>query len=200
MIVLGITGGLGCGKTTVARMFQRHGAKVIDADQLAHQALSGPGDCFSKIIARFGTDVLSRGRIDRKKLSAIVFDNPKALKILEDIIHPQVINAMRRKIKALRKEKGVKCVVADVPLLFESEFDKDMDYIVVVKAKPSQQVARTVRRLSLTHQEIFKRIKRQMPLSQKIQRADIIIDNGGSREKTRRQVRLIWQGLAKRRK
>jgi dephospho-CoA kinase len=198
MVVIGITGGLGTGKTTVARIFHDLGAKVLDADKLAHQVIAPKEAGFQKIVRAFGPGVVRRGRIDRRRLASIVFSDPRALRRLERIIHPQVIRHIRDEI-AFFKKAAVKCVVADVPLLFESGLAKEMDVVLVVRATQKQQVQRTMRRLAISREDIFKRILRQMPLSQKVQLADIVVDNRGSLQHTREQVEKVWGRIVLRR-
>lgn len=195
MLVIGITGGLGSGKTTVARMFARLGARVLDADKIAHRLLVSRRGCFHQIVKNFGPRVLTAGRIDRKKLAAAVFGHPRDLQTLERIVHPRVIREMKDRIRAYKKGRKVRCVVADVPLLFESGMEEMMDVVVVVKARRDQQITRTIRRLSLSRHDILLRLKRQMPMKEKLRRADVIIDNRATLVRTRAQVRQVWQRL-----
>lgn len=195
MRIIGITGSLGSGKTTVAAMLADLGAKVIDADRIAHRVMQPDSSCLRKIVKHFGRGILANGYIDRKKLAQIVFNDPKRLHTLIRIIHPKVKEEIKRKVVAYRKLRRVSVVALDVPLLFESGLDRWVDLTVVVKVRSSQQIERIRRRLSLTESEAFKRIKAQMPLKEKIRLADVIIDNTGSLTKTKKQVEKLWQKL-----
>ena len=195
MVVIGVTGGLGSGKSTVAAMFKALGAKVLDADKIAHQLMRPGAACFNKIVRVFGKDILASGKVDRKKLAACVFINPERRRRLERIIHPAVRQVIRDEIKKQKKYRGNRVMVIDVPLLFEAKLDADVDYSVVVTAQRAKQLARAAQHLGITPAEAKRRIKAQMPLRQKIRLADIIIDNNGTFKQTQKQVRQIWEKL-----
>jgi dephospho-CoA kinase len=194
-IVIGLTGSFGSGKTTVAGIFKSAGAVVYNADTIAHR-LTIPGKpAYKKIVSFFGRDILSANRkIDRKKLAGVVFINKDKLKVLEKIIHPEVIREIK---KGIRKVKaGI--VVLDVPLLFEAGLQKISDKIVVVSIKPGKQVERIRRKnKEFSRSQILKRINAQMPLARKIALADFVIDNNGNLAKTKRQVAAIRRQLWK---
>ncbi|MBI4707056.1 MAG: dephospho-CoA kinase [Candidatus Omnitrophica bacterium] len=193
-IILGLTGGLGSGKTTVARIFKSLGAQVIDADKLAHACLKKGSNVYQKIISVFGTRILlSNSNIDRKKLGSIVFNNCKMLRKLNSIIHPEVIRMMTDDISSSR----ARVVVLDVPLLIEAGLEKIADKIVVVNASRANQVERVFRKSKIKREEILKRIRCQMPLSKKAKLADFVIDNNGGLKETRRQVKQIWRRMWK---
>lgn len=193
-IVLGITGSYGTGKTTVAKIFRSFGAKVIDADKIAHSLIKPATTAYNKIIAIFGSRILKKDkRIDRAKLSKIVFNNPKLLERLNKIVHPAVIRIIKNELSRASR----KVVVLDVPLFFEAGLGGLVDKIIVVKLSRQKQLKRLLKKTSLSRQDILKRINAQMPLSDKIRVADFIIDNSGTIEKTRRQVekvrRILWK-------
>ncbi len=193
MFIIGLTGGLGTGKTTVASLFSKKGAKVLDADKMAHRLMEKEGTCFDRILKYFGGDILTKGCIDRKKLSGIVFNNATGLKKLEKIIHPEVIKEMKKEISRYERKKNVKTLVLDVPLLFESGLQKYVDVTVVVKAGQDKQIQRTTKRLALTRRETLRRIHAQMPMREKLFLSDIVIDNSGSINRTKKQVEEIFQ-------
>lgn len=195
MVVIGLTGSLGTGKSTVAEIFGRLGAKILSADKMAHAAISSNGECFKPVVRLFGNDILTRGRINRKKLAAIVFANSRQLKQLTAVIHPTVYRRINNDIKKNRRSKRCRVMVLEVPLLFEAGFDKLADYTVVVKTKRTTQINRAMRRLRITQKEALRRIKQQMPLHEKIKRGNYIINNEGSKENTRKQVKQIWNKL-----
>jgi len=195
MLVIGVTGSLGSGKTTVATMFADLGAKVLSADKIAHQKMQRSAACFHPIVKTFGEDILTAGRIDRRKVAARVFKNPKLLRKLEGIVHPEVRKEIISKVKQYKKRRQSTVIVLDVPLLFESKLDRGVDIAIVVKAARAKQIARATKLLGITKAEAERRIKIQMPLQQKIRLADIIIDNNGTFKQTKKQVEQIWERL-----
>ncbi len=197
MLILGLTGSLATGKSTVARMFAKLGAKVIDADQLTHALLSPSGASFKPVIKYFGKNIMKGGKIDREKLGQIVFDNDRKLKKLCQIIHPAVIQEIKRRLAAFYKKKSDSIVIIDAPLLIEAGLDESVDYVVVVQASLALQLKRAVNRLNLSRAEALKRIRAQMPIQEKIQRADIIIDNRTTTTETQKQVKKVWEKLSK---
>ncbi|HOW42174.1 MAG TPA: dephospho-CoA kinase [Candidatus Omnitrophota bacterium] len=190
--VLGVTGGFGCGKTTVAAMLSRAGAVVIDADAVAHALMRPRTAVYRRIRRFFGAGVVSTdGQIDRQALSRIVFTDPVKLVRLNRIMHPAIIASMRRQIR--RVTKGM--VVLDAPLLFETGLDRMADAVIVVKASPARQRQRIKARDGLSGRQIALRIKAQIPLSEKIRRADFVIDNTGTKINTLKQVQHIRRQL-----
>ena len=195
MCVIGITGSLGTGKSTVARMFMDFGAKVLDADRIAHQQMLPGAVCFRPIVKTFGKDILTAGRIDRKKVAARVFLDIKQLRKLEQIVHPAVRKVIIAKIRQYKKNRRKSVMVIDIPLLFESKLNRYVDFTIVVKASRTKQILRATKNLGMTKVDALRHIRAQMPLRQKIRLADIIIDNDGSLIKTKKQVVQIWEKL-----
>ena len=191
MRVFGLTGSLGSGKSTAASMFARCGARIVDSDRIAHGLIAASGNCYRPVVRAFGREILTNGRIDRKKLGRSVFNDRKALLRLERIVHPAVRKEI---IKEVKKNKR-KIIIVDVPLLFESGFDRMMDCTIVVKAGRKKQIERARRKLKVTRAEVLKRINRQWPQSEKIRRADFIINNNGTIQQLNQQVRKIWQKI-----
>lgn len=200
MLVVGLTGQLATGKSTVASMFARLGAKIISSDSIVHQALRRNGPCYTLLVRTFGDEIKARAGIDRKKLAALVFADTKKLKRLEGIIHPVVRTAIRQKLAEYKKRAPAAIIIIEVPLLFEVGFDRCTDTTIVVVASQSQQIERAQRRLKLTRTQVRQRIQAQMPLRDKIRRADIIIDNTTTQQQTQKQVSAIWQKLIQRRR
>lgn len=188
-----MTGGFATGKTTVARMFRHLGAEVIDCDRIAHEALAKGTPTYRQIAkGLYHHRVLNRsGAIDRKKLARAVFADARARKKLEGIVHPYVFREIARRLR----ENTRPMVVLEVPLLFETGFDKKVDWVVVVAAPRGVQIARARRKFHETSSEIRSRLRAQLPLSYKVGRADFIIDNGGSLTQTARQVQDLWSRL-----
>ena len=193
-IILGITGSFGSGKTTVAGIFRSLGAKIIDADKIAHRLIKPRTKIYKKIIDTFGKDILKKNRaIDRDKLARIVFNNKLLLKRLNDIIHPQAIRVIKEKIKA-SPERGI---ILDAPLLIEAGLGKIVDKLIVVTITREKQIKRIGKKTGLKRTDILKRIEAQTPLRNKIRLADFVIDNSATIEKTKKQVkqirRLLWR-------
>ncbi len=198
MILIGVTGSYGTGKSTVAEFFKRLGARVIDADKIVHDLFRPRTLCCKKIVKTFGPGILTEtGAVDRGKLSGLVFDSPKRLKTLESLIHPEVIRQIKGLIAQYRKNKNVRAVVVDVPLLYESGLNELMDINIVVRATQKDQLSRTASRPAMSRAAKLKRIRAQIPLLKKMAWADIIIDNRGALKDTQRQVRKVWQEYIK---
>lgn len=193
--MIGLTGSLGAGKSTVAAMFTDLGAKLLDADKIAHQQITPKGECFKAVIKVFGRDILTGGRIDRKKVAQRVFGDIRQLRKLEKIIHPSVRKVIKAKIQKYKAKKRTEVLVIDVPLLFESKLNKIVDCSIVVKATRAVQISRATKQLGMSQIDAERRIKSQMPLRQKIRLADIIIDNTGTLTNTKKQVKQIWEKL-----
>lgn len=189
-IRVGLTGGFGTGKSTVAEIFRELGAGIIDADELARRSLRPGRKEYQKVIEQFGDRVLApSGEIDRKILAEEVFADPRLLKRLNRIIHPGVIREMEWRLD--RSSRPVK--VAVVPLLFEAELKDCFDYIVTVAAAGETVRERTAAARGMTAGEIESRRAAQMPLEEKVRMADFVIDNNGSLSETRRQAEEIWK-------
>ncbi len=186
--IIGLTGGFGTGKTTVAGILRSFGAKVIDADKISHCLLNSRTGAGGKVIRAFGREILDKhGEISREKLGEVVFNDKKSLVKLNKIMHPAVIRRIKLEIKNAKED----VVVVDAPLLLETRLDKLVDIVVVVKAGLNNQIARAQKRAALSRAEITARIRAQMPLKEKLRLADFIIDNNGTKKDTRKQVVLI---------
>ena len=191
-IVVGLTGSFGSGKSTVASFFKAMGAAVIDADRISHE-ITLPGNlAYRRIIAEFGAGILNADTtINRPALACLVFGRKPLACRLNAIIHPVVIRMIAARIKKIRK--GV--IIVDAPLLFEAGMEKSTDCVVVVKASQVNQVRRIQKKSSLTTSAILKRIQSQIPLREKVRRADFVIDNNGTTKKTKKQVEEIWKSI-----
>lgn len=195
MFIVGLTGGFATGKTAVAGVFRRYGARIIDADAIVHRLLRPAGGCVKPVAKAFGSHIVKRGAVDRAALSAVVFKNPRALGRLCSIIHPVVIKEVRKKIAAYRRAGYRGVVVIDAPLLIEAGLHRMVDIIVVVMANQRQQIARACTRRGMTRSEALRRIRSQMPMSKKIQSADIVIDNRTTYTAARRQAEAAWKRI-----
>lgn len=200
-MIIGLTGGIGSGKSTVARMFQELGAEILDVDKIGHQTILPYTPAWKKIVALFGKEILQKDqRIDREKLGQIVFDDYRLLKKLNAITHPEIIKLVKEKINQIKSKNSKKdsdksILIIDAALIFEAKIASLMDRIIVVYVKEEEQIRRLSLRSHLSQGEILKRIRAQIPQEKKIRIADYIIDNNYSLDNTREQVRKIWTEL-----
>ncbi|MBS3946855.1 MAG: dephospho-CoA kinase [Dethiobacter sp.] len=191
MLILGLTGGMATGKSTVARMFVELGAIHIDADSLSREVVAPGEPAWWAIVDRFGSVVLREdGQLDRKALAALVFSDPQKLAALNKITHPPIITLIRQRLAEARAS-GAGLVVLEAPLLYEAGLDSEVDRVVVVAAAEATQLERLVSRDRLLESEARQRMAAQMPLSEKIRLAHYCLDNNGSLEDTRRQVQQL---------
>lgn len=194
-IVAGLTGGIASGKSSVARMFGELGAAVISADEIAREIVEPGMPASQDIRASFGDDVfLPDGTLDRQRLGAIVFRDEAKRRLLERITHPRIRETMRRRIDEAAAA-GLP-VIAEIPLLFESEASMALvDVVIVVYVSPDVQLSRLMARDGLSEADARARMDAQLPMAEKVMRADYVIDNVGDPERTRQQVVRIWQEL-----
>ena len=187
MLVLGLTGSIGMGKTTAARFFAEEGVPVLDADAVVHQLYNG--EAVAAIEDAFpGTS--RDGRVNREELSRRVVGNPEALKQLEAIVHP-LVRAAQARFLADAERSGAPVAVLDVPLLFETGGDRRVDAVVVVSAPADVQRARTLDRAGMTAEKFEALLQKQMPDEEKRRRADFVVDTSQSFDSARAQVRAI---------
>lgn len=195
MHIIGLTGGIGTGKSTAARILMELGIQVIDADQLAREAVTEGSPILQRVIDHFGSEILDEtGTLDRRYLGRKVFADPAERQWLEQQIHPYVQDQMTQWIHQISigsADESVICLM--IPLLFEAQMTDWATEIWVVKCSEQQQLQRLRQRDHLSNAEIKARIASQWPLSEKIQRADVVLDNSGSLEQLRKQ---IWQALS----
>jgi dephospho-CoA kinase len=195
MIVVGLTGGIAAGKSTVAEMFVGAGIPVICADELAHQAVRRGSPALDKIVSAFGPQVIDEaGGLDRVAMAEIVFNDETRRRTLESIIHPVVAAEMRKRTGELRLP-GHEIVVVDVPLLYEAGWEGNFDSVIVVHVPAEVQESRLVIRDGVSQAEARSRLDAQIPIDEKKRRADIVIDNSGEEEKTREQVLGVVRSL-----
>ena len=193
MIILGLTGSIGMGKSTTAQLFAEAGVPVYDADAMVHRLYEG--EAASAIEAAFpGTT--AHGKVDRQKLSARVVHDPAAMKQLEQIVHP-MLGASRRKFLGDAERSGAPVAVVDVPLLFETGGEKRVDAVVVVTTSPENQRERILARGTMTHEALDSLLARQLPDAEKRQRADFVVDTSHGLDPVRAQIRDILREVVK---
>ena len=195
-LLVGLTGGIATGKSTVSQMFAHLGAKVVDADLLAREVVMPGQPALAEIVAEFGADVLQPdGHLDRKRLGAIVFSDPERRKRLEQITHPAIHVRQQRVLSVYEEEAFEGVVLWDAAVLIESGGHKRMDKLVVVLTDPATELARLMARDGMGDEEARGRIATQMPVADKAKLADYVIDNSGTRAETERRVREVYEQL-----
>jgi len=200
-LIVGLTGGIVGGKSTVASMFRDLGAKIIDADKLGHSIILPYKPAWKKIVKLYGKDILRNDlTIDREKLGKTVFTNQILLKKLNEITHPEIIKIIKKEINSAKNKSHnqEKILMVDAALIYETKIDKFMDKIIVVYIDKDEQIKRLIKRNNLSKDEASQRIKSQMPMEIKVEMADYVIDNNDTLDKTKKQVETIWGKLVSR--
>ncbi|ACL69247.1 dephospho-CoA kinase [Halothermothrix orenii] len=193
-MIIGLTGGIASGKSTVSNILKELGACIIDADRIAHKILKKGQPGWRGVVGYFGTDIIDdKGEIDRKKLGKLVFNKPEERKKLEKITHPIIISQIKDEIVSLKNKCNL--IILDAPLLFEANLDRLVDRVWVVYVDRDIQLRRLQERDGLSREEAILRIETQMPLKEKARLADIVIDNNGSIKKLKKQVIKHWREL-----
>jgi dephospho-CoA kinase len=191
MRVIGLTGGIGCGKSLAAQYFAELGALVIDADQLARAAIERGSDGFDEVVALFGDSILKDGNIDRRALGDLIFKDPISKTKLENIIHPFVRREFEEAVASL---KGDQVLVYEIPLLVETNAHEKFDLVITVESEMENRIAR-LRGRGMHISEIEGRVAAQATREQRIEVADFLIENDGSEDELLRQVENIWDSL-----
>lgn len=198
MLSVGLTGGIGSGKSTIAAMFREKGAYIIDFDVLAHEVQNPGQPAWKGIIESFGGDVLDKdGRIDRARLADIVFEDKEKLAKLNGIVHPAVFDAWAARLREIESVKPEAVVLSDVPLLIEAGAKHLFDIIILVFISPAEQLQRIMARNGYSAEEAKKRLSSQMPIDEKVRHADIVINNQASLESAKERVGEVWEELVK---
>jgi dephospho-CoA kinase len=196
MFVIGLTGGILSGKSTIAQMLADKGAVVIDADKLAHEAYKPKTKLNQALVDEFGHGIRKAdGSIDRKKLSEIVFDNPETLARLNAIVHPHMREMAQAKIERFRK-KGAPVVVLEAALLIEAKWTDLADEVWVALAPPEVAVTRIKERGGLSEEEAWARVQAQLPAAERAKHADVIINTDCSLPEVRAQIDKLWDTIA----
>ena len=201
MLNVGLTGGIACGKSTVAKMFVKNGAHLIDFDGLAHEVQEPGKAAWKEVVNHFGEEILQPDKkIDRVKLGNVVFADKEKLSELNNIVHPIVFQEWHTRLVKIGKKEKHAIVLSDVPLLFEVNMQHLFDLTMLVLIAPEEQINRLVERNGINKEEAEKRLKSQMPIGEKIALADIVIDNACSLPETEKKVGQVWKELLKKEK
>lgn len=195
MVVVGLTGGIGAGKSTVAALFHSLGAIVVDADQVAHELVEPGRPLFETVASTFGREIVGAdGRIDRRRLGSMVFADPEVRRRLEALLHPAIILECERRIREAEVSGAAVCLL-DAALLIESGWQTRCDAVILVEAGDAVRLDRLMRSRGLSRDDAMLRIRSQMPQQQKRQYARFIIENEGPPQETARRVRAVWEQL-----
>jgi dephospho-CoA kinase len=196
MLRVGLTGGLASGKTFVGRALAEMGCFLIQADELGHQVMAKGAEAYAPILAEFGETILDdQGSIDRRKLAALVFNNPDLLQKLNAIVHPAVRARGRLLAEAFAQRDPRGICVYEAAILVETGSFREYDRLIVASCSERQQVERAVLRDHLTRDEVLSRLRRQMPLEEKVKYADYVIDTSQTKEHTLDQTRTVYASL-----
>jgi dephospho-CoA kinase len=199
MLVIGLTGGIGTGKSLVAHMLGELGAEIIDADRIGHEAYTPHTPVWKEVVEAFGEDILqTSGEIDRKRLGSIVFSDPKELARLNSIMHPRMAEMIHKRVIELEGQ-GADTVVVEAAVLVEAGWDKLpwVDEVWVTRSDEEQVVQRIKERNNLPDEEIRKRIGSQLPFEERSRNAQVVVDNSGAIDGLKQSVESIWESRVK---
>ncbi len=196
MKVIGLTGGIGSGKSTVVGFLAELGAVIIDADKVGHEAFEPDTELWREVVAAFGSQILApTGDIDRKKLGEVVFGNPGSLARLNQIMHPRMYDMVKAQIEEYRQQ-GVGVVVLEAPLLLEAGWTSLVDEVWITAASESTVLRRLQEKVGLSRKQALARIRSQLSSEERIEQADVIIDTDCSLDEVQARVGELWQKLA----
>ena len=196
MLKVGLTGGLASGKSFVGHSLAELGCFLIQADELGHQVIEPGGEAYDGVVALFGKEILNAdGKIDRRRLATRVFANPDLLGQLNALVHPPVKAREHALAAEFAREHPDGIAITEAAILVETGSYKDYDRLIVAVCSPEQQIARSMERDGVSREEVLNRLRRQMPLEDKVKYADFIIDTSGSKENTLQQVRTVYESL-----
>lgn len=196
MLRVGLTGGLASGKSFVGRVLADLGCLLIQADELGRQVQQSGGEAYDDIVREFGRESLNPdGSIDRRRLAGIVFHDPERLERLNALVHPHVRERRRRMEEEFAGSHLHGIAVTEAAILIETGSYRDFERLIVATCRPDQQVERALARDHLTREEVLDRMRRQMPLEEKIKFADYVIDTSGPKEDTMAQTRAVYESL-----
>jgi len=190
---IGVTGGIGSGKSEVCKIFERLGVRVLYADRIAKEIVENDGEVKREIKKVFGADVFDgKGNLDRKKMAAIVFSDERLKNKLNQIIHPKVFEVIDKEIGHLAVCGKEKFVIVEAALIYETGMEKNLDYVIVVDADEDVRIKRVIGRDGCSRGEVMSRIAAQMPVKEKVRRADFVIGNNGTKEELVGKVKFLY--------
>lgn len=192
ILTIGITGGIGSGKTTVCKMFEEMGAKVIYADELAKQIMEEDENIKKGVKEVIGEEAYIEGKLNRKFIASVIFSDDTKKKNLEAIVHPAVIKKIIDEFKTLAEQKTHNFVIVESALIFESGLDRELDYVIVVDADEEEKIKRIMKRDNCTRKEVLNRMKTQMEPKRKKELADIVIQNNSDIDSLRSKVKFLF--------
>ncbi|HLW59828.1 MAG TPA: dephospho-CoA kinase [bacterium] len=199
---IGLTGGIASGKSLVARLFRELGAAVVDADAIAREVVAPGGPAYDGVVRTFGQGIVRPdGTLDRSALAGRIFADPSARRELNALTHPHIRRWMAAEAARLAAAPGIDVIIFDIPLLLDTTDGRDLDLngIIVVAADDGTRVSRLMARDGIPEADARRRVSAQMPLREKVVRADWVIDNSGSPARTREQVEAVWEVIRRRR-
>jgi dephospho-CoA kinase len=196
MLKVGLTGGLASGKSFVGRALEQMGCLLIQADELGHAVLEPGAEAYDAVIAEFGRGILdSDGRIDRRRLGLEVFNNPERLEKLNALVHPPVRARARKLMETFAQREPDGIAVSEAAILIETGSYRNYDRLIVATCGEQQQIERAMERDRLSREEVLARLRRQMPLQEKVKYADYVIDTSGDKHSTLDQTRAVFEEL-----
>ncbi len=196
MKVIGLTGGIGSGKSTVSQFLAELGVVILDADKIGHETLESDTEVWREVVAAFGRQILApSGDIDRKKLGEVVFGDSESLSRLNRIMHSRMYNMVKARLEEYR-EQGVKAVVLEAPLLIEADWTSLVDEVWVAAASESTVLRRLQERTGFSTPESLARIRSQMPNEERLKHADVIIHTDCALDELKTKVKELWGGLS----
>jgi dephospho-CoA kinase len=196
MLIVGLTGGVASGKSTVSTVLREEGAYLIDADQIARDLVQPHTPAWRELVKAFGENILQKdGSVHRKKLAAIVFSSPEKRSLLNQLLHPRIKEETERRLRAIGQSDPEAIVVIDAALLIETGAYREVDRLIVVHATEAQQIERLREREGVEREEALQIVSAQMPLEEKLKVADMVIRTEGSLEETRRKAREVFREL-----
>jgi dephospho-CoA kinase len=195
MKVIGLTGGIGSGKSTVSQLLHELGAVVLDADRIGHEAYKPNTETWLEVVSAFGRQILtSNDEIDRRRLAQIVFSDPESLARLNQIVHPRMYEMMKTKIEEFRRQ-GVKVVVLEAAILLEADWTPLVDEVWVTVTPEHEVVKRTVERTGLPEEQVIARIRSQLSSEERTKHANVIINNDGSIDELKVKIKELWDRI-----
>lgn len=193
ILTVGVTGGIGSGKSSVCKFFEKLGVKILYADNIARELTESHEGIKKQIRKIFGSEVFSHdGQLNRKKLADLVFSNQKLKEQLNAIVHPYVFKVIEKEIRKVEQTKSSPFVIHEAALIYESGADEDLDYVIVVDADEDTRIQRVMKRDNVTREKVLQRINSQMPVEEKRTRADFVVKNNGDIKSLERKVKFLY--------